>query len=186
MGLIHRGNPRGIDIIIDRLQRDLFIELSNRFCWKGYTSYDRVYRNRKEKDTLPEYYIGDGDYKEVLFNDRKTVTSFFLSDEKRTYDAKNLTFTQGISIVFQANLKELFPNIVHRADEELIDNVIRAIKNKGWDMQFVEVITGVEKVYESLKLSNEKRFFDDMSSFNLARFNFKVNYIITKCETTKL
>lgn len=184
MGLNHRVDPVGIDICIDALQRDLFIELTNKFGWRDYDSYDRAYRNKKGNDTLPEVYIKKGDYKEVLFNDKETVTSFFLADEKRTYDDKqSYTFHQGVSIIFQANLKKLFPTISHRADEEMIDNICKAIKNKGWEGRFKEVITGVDNVYSSLKLSSDKRYSDDMSYFSIARFNFDMIYITTNCET---
>lgn len=186
MQLVHKENPVGVDAVIDKLQRDLFIELTVRFGWRDYDSYPRAYRNRKEGDTIPEVYTSNGDYKEVLFNDKETVTSFFLTDDKRTYEQGNSVFTQWVSIIFQANLAKLFPDIQHRADEEMIDNIFKALKNKNWEGKFVEVITGVDKVYESLKLSYDKKNFDDMGNFSIARFNFKMLYVNTNCETTAL
>lgn len=186
MGLFQKTDPEGVDVAIDELQKDLFLGLTTKFGWRDYDSYHRAYRNKKEKDTLPEIYTSKGDYKEVLFNDNETVTSFFLSDEKRAYDSGKFIFSQGVSIIFQANLSKLFPDIIHRADEELIANVIKTIKNKFWDSQLIEVITGVDKVYESLKIANEKHYYDDMSNFSISRFNFKMLYSITNCNTSVL
>jgi hypothetical protein len=160
--------------------------LTVKFGWRDYSSYPRAYRNRKDQDTIPEVYTEKGEYKDVLFDDKQAATSFFLSDDKRTYDYGKSLFMQGISIIFQANLKKLFPAIIHRADEEMIDNVFKAIKRRGADINLVEVITGINNVYESLKISSDKKYFDDMSFFCIARFNFKIPYVNTNCETTAI
>lgn len=183
MGLVQRVNPVGIDKIIDELQSDLFIELTNNFGWTNYESFDRAYRNKKKEDTLAEVYLQNGEYKEVLFNDNQTVTSFFLADERRAFTASGSKFEQDVCVIFQANLKKLFPLLTNRGDEEMIDNIYKAIKNKHWDERLTEVITGVDRVYESLKISYNKKYFDDMSYFSIARFNFKLLYTNTKCST---
>ncbi len=181
MALIVKNNPQGIDAVINQLQTDLYNQLTNKFGWSNYESYHRAYRNAKGGDKLPEVYIGADDYKEVLFDDKFTVTSFFLADDKRSQDSKNGVFTQGVSIIFQANLSELFPNVAHRADEELIQEVIKAAKSRGWESRMDEVITGVDNVYASLKIASDKKYLDDMSNFFMVRFNFKMLYSITNC-----
>ena len=175
MALFQRDCPQGIDAGIDILQKDLFIALvkSN---WTDYDSYDRAYRNIRGSDKIPEVYKGKGEYKEVLINDNETVTSFFLTDEKRTYDYEKYLWEQNISIIFQANLSKLYPNIVHRADEEMINTIRLAIKSKYWDNRVTEIITGFEKVYDSLKLSYDKKDFTDMGQYSIVRFNFKMTY----------
>lgn len=183
MALIQRTNPEGIDIVIGKLQNDLFLELTNTHGWTNYESYDRAYRNKKGEDTLPEVYTKKGDYEEVLFNDKFTVTSFFLADEKRTLTAKESKFEQGASFIVQANLKKLFPAMVHRGDEEMIDDVIKSIKRRFWDERLADVITGVDNVYTTLKIGNKKKYWDDISYYAIARFNFRLLYTNTKCST---
>lgn len=176
MGLFHRHDPKGIDYGIHELQKELFIELTKDAGWKDYDSYDRAYKNNKGSDKIPEVYIGKGEYKEVLYTDKETVTSFFLTDDKRTYDYEKYLWTQNVSIIFQANLSKLYPNVKHQADEEMIDTVRNAIKKKYWDNRLIEIITGIEKVYDSLKLSYDKKDFADMGNLGIARFNFKMFY----------
>ncbi len=67
--LFQRDCPKGIDTGIHELQRDLFIELTKR-GWERYDSYDRVYKNKRGEDKIPEAYVGKGEYEEVLFNDK--------------------------------------------------------------------------------------------------------------------
>lgn len=173
--LVQRQDPKGIDYGISILQNDLFIELIKR-GWKDYDSYDRAYRNKKGDDKLPEVFC-KGDYKEVLFNDNETVTSFILADEKRTFDVPSNQFTQGISIIFQANLTKLYPNVTHRPDEEMINEIQRALKKTCWGNRVTEVITGFEKVYDSLKVGYNGKEYDDMGDFCIVRFNFKMYYL---------
>lgn len=181
MGLIHKHDPVGVDVVIDKLQRDLFLELTVNFGWRDYDSYPRAYRNKKNENVIPEVYVGKNEYKEVLFNDKETVTSFFLSGDKRVYSEKTFTFEQEIAWIYQANLSKLFPDVHHRADEEMINNVVLALEKKYWEQRFTEVITGVDNVYQSLKLNYDKKYYDDMSAFCVARFNFKLLYINNCC-----
>lgn len=182
MALFKRLNPKGIDVVIDTLQRDLFIELTKKFGWKQYDCYDRAYRNRKGADKLPEVCTDGEEYKEVLFDDKLTVTSFFLAEESRRYNSEKFTYEQGVSMIFQANLSNLFPTVKHRPDEELIDNVIKAINNKFWENRLVEVVTGIEKVYESLKVNIDQEYVNDMGGYAMARFNFKMLYTNGNCK----
>ena len=177
--LFQRPDPKGIDFGIQKLQSDLFIELVKK-GWADYDSYDRAYRNKKGDDKIPEAYLKNGNYKEMLFNDEETVTSFFLSDEKRTYDLDKVLWSQGVSIIFQANLAKLYPDIDHRGDEEMINQITLAIKKTFWDNRLTETITGFEKVYDSLKLSYNNKEFDDMGNFCIIRFNFKMIYSNTE------
>ena len=81
-------------------------------------------------------------------------------------------------MIVQANLNNLFKGC-GRADEEMIDNVRRAIKRKLWDVYLEKIITGVDKVYDSLKIGYDKKYFDDISNFSIVRFNFKIYYTNT-------
>ncbi len=178
--LFQRDCPKGIDFGIHEFQRDLFVELTKR-GWINYDSYDRVYKNKRGDEKIPEAYVGKGDYEEVLFNDKKTVTSFFIVDDKRTFDHDNKELIyQDVSIVFQGNVKKMYPRIEHRADEEMINEIRLAINKKFWDNRLTEIITGIEKVYDSLKVSYNKKDYNDMSDFCIVRFNFKMTYSNTE------
>jgi len=180
MALVRRESPVGIDSVIDMLQCDLFLELTSNFNWFNYNSYARAYKNKRDKNIVPEAYIGNGEYKDVLFDDKKQVTSFFLTDEKREYDNKKLVWTQDVFLIVQANVGALYGKNCDRKDEKLIDDVRMAINNKFWTPRMDTIITGVDKVYDSLKLNYDKKYFDDMNDFVVVRFGFKMVYNNTK------
>lgn len=176
MGLISKECPVGLDTVIDKLQQDLFIDLTKRFDWRDYDSFPRIYLNKKGDDTIPETYLTSGEYAEVLFNDKKTVNSFFIADDKRTYSPLEFRWKQDVSIIFQANLSKLKPNVKGRADEEIINDIRISIYKKHWEQRLDSIITGVDKVYGSLKLSYDKKYFDNMSNFFIARIDFNLMY----------
>ena len=173
--LNHRPCPVGIDYGIVKMQKDLFVALEN-LGWTNYTSFDRVYKNKKGSDKIPEVYLGNGEYKECLYNDNETVTSFFIADEKRTYDYQNALWTQDIGFIVQANLTTLYPNVTNQPDEEMITTIRKAIKSTYWDNRMIEIVTGFEKIYDSLKINYSKKDFADMGNYGLARFNFRMYY----------
>lgn len=179
MGL-SKGGCAGIDAVINELQRDLFLELTAKFGWRDYQSYYRVNRNRKGSDLIPEIYTGNGNYREVLFDDKCAVSSFFLVDLSRTYDPKKFVWAQDMSMIFQANLEKLFPDIKdYRPDEEMIDNIRLAIKKKFWGPRLKAVYTGIDKCYEGLKISGDRKYMDDMGKFAVCRFDFGMIYTDT-------
>lgn len=177
--LIRKKCPEGIDVVIDKIQSDLFTQLI-KYGWRDYRSYHRAYKNKNQKSVVPEVYDQRGEYIEVLFDDTFAVTSFFLAADKRNYDDTKFVFTQDVSMIFQANVKKLFPSILHRADEEMIDSIRRSINAKGWEAKFDAVTTGFEKVYADLKLDSEKAPLDDMGDFAIAKFDFKMIYTNTE------
>lgn len=176
--LVRKKCPEGIDLVVDRAQSELFVQLI-KFGWRNYKSYHRAYKNKIGKSVVPEVYDQNGDYIEVLFDDTFSATSFFIVDDKRYYDSDVFTITQDVSMIFQANVKKLFPAIKHRADEEMIDQVRRSIKRANWDVRFTGVTTGFDKVYEALKMPTDKAPLDDMGDFAIAKFDFKMIYTNT-------
>lgn len=176
--LVRKDCPVGVDVVIDKLQSDLYRYLVVTAGWRSYKSYHRAYKNKKGDNLLPEVYTEKGEYKEVLFDDVYAVSSFFVVDDKRTFDYKNNTYTHGAAIIFQANLKKLFPASVHRADEEMIDNIRVGIKKKFWENRMRDIATGIDEVYRSLKLDYKKQY-EDISYFAIARINFELIYTNT-------
>lgn len=186
MSLVAKTNPVGVDVAIDKLQRDLYEGLTVGFGWTGYEAYHRAYKNYNKGQIIPEIYTGANEYKDVLFDDTKNVSSFIIINDERPFTPNLSKFTVNLAVIFQAKLDKLFPVITHRADEELIDNVYKTIKNKRWDKELLGVVTGIKRVYDSLNIVNPKLPTDDTSNFFVVRFNFRVVYINTKCQTTQL
>lgn len=179
MGLNLKTLPVGIDYEIDKIQKGLFNELTT-IGWINYESYNRAYRNRKFENTFPEVYIGKGEYKESLFDDKFNVTSFFLAEEEKR-QTEDFQVEQDISIIFQANLKKLYPNILHRADEEMQRDIYLSLKKIFVDEKIQTIITGVDNVYRTLEIKSDKKFLYDMSFFHILRIDFKLNFLIDEC-----
>jgi len=96
MALIQKSNPINEDVVIAAIQTQLYNDL----LLKGitnYESYERVYLI----NGVPELYIGNGNYKEVYFDDRFNLTSFFLLGETKTIDELGY-YSTTLSIIFKA------------------------------------------------------------------------------------
>jgi len=115
--LVQKVNPVGIDRIIDQMQVRMF----NKINVSEWANYPRSYKNFKRKNRnskLPEIHIGNGEYEDVLFNDRFNLTTFFV--ESDTVEALNSGMNrQDLALIIQANLSNIYPLDERRNDEEL-------------------------------------------------------------------
>ena len=169
MALIQKSNPINEDVVIAAIQTQLYNDL----LLKGitnYESYERVYLI----NGVPELYIGNGNYKEVYFDDRFNLTSFFLLGETKTIDELG-NYTVPLSIIFQADLTKLLPTITHRADAELHDIVKKSLDKVAATMEVKEIVTGIDNVYQGLSFEGSQ-YLDDVSSFHLFRVNLSIQF----------
>ena len=173
MSLIVKTSPKGLDIVIDRIQNTLFTELTS-LGWTDYQSYPRVYKNPKDGSLIPEFYDGVSEYKEVFYDDQFKASSFFVTEDTRTLDRVTRQYEQTVSVIFQVNLKELFPSITHRADEEMHRQVWLSAEKIPQGYLIDNIVTGIANVYSGFNTENVK--FDDMSDCHVVRFDFNIAY----------
>jgi hypothetical protein len=169
MALIQKSNPINEDVVIAAIQTQLYNDL----LLKGitnYESYERVYLI----NGVPELYIGGGNYKEVYFDDRFNLTSFFLLGETKTIDELGY-YSTTLSIIFQADLSKLLPTITHRADSELHDMVKKSLDKVAATMELKEIVTGINNVYQGLDFENSQ-YLNDVSSYHLFRVNLDIQF----------
>jgi len=169
MALIQKNNPINEDDIIAEIQ----VQLYNDLLAKGitnYESYERVYL----LNGVPELYIGNGNYKEVYFDDRFYLTSFFLLGNTKTINEMG-DYEAPLSVIFQANLDKLLPTVTHRADAELHDMVKKSLDNVQSTIKLNEIVTGIDDVYQGLKFK-KSQYLDDVSSFHLFRINMEIQF----------
>jgi hypothetical protein len=178
MALIQKTNPKGVDFMIDAMQSRVYDKLIAK-GWSNYESYPRAYANVKKGGTVPEFYLGENEYQEVLMNDKFSVTSFFLVDNARSFDKESGQFTQTVSMIFQADIRKLFPTVSHRADEEMHEDIfgsLKLINNKNF---LTTLIVGVDDVYSSLSIPAEyieRVQMDDISNYHVCRLDFSIPY----------
>lgn len=182
MALITKIAPVGIDFVVDVFQRALFAKLS--LVWSDYESYPRSYKNPSGNNVIPEHYLGENEYKEVLWDDKFKVSSFFLSGDERTVD--DFRFTQTLSIIFQADIDKLYPAVTHRADEEMHADIIAAFEQIEQQENITSLVNGINNVYGSLSLNGRLKDLveqDDMSNLHFVKVDFTVLYDICDNQT---
>jgi hypothetical protein len=179
--LIVKQNPTGIDVAIQKVQSFLHSKLITKWGTDQYNAYGRCYRNRKEGGYIAEWYEGNGEYKEVYYDDRIAVSSFFGTSNQIEMGIKNKV---NIHLVFFVNLSRAKPLILHRADEEARNDVLNLLGNGLHGM----VVTSVDMWLENClreypetirSLRQDNRF--DMHPVHCFRINFSSLYNTTDC-----
>lgn len=155
MALVRKTSPIGIDFKIDQLQNYLF----NKLGWSNYGAFGRAYRNPREDSFIPEVDAGGDELEEVFFDDKLSAASYTLMDESLGID---VGLNPVGSIYFQVKLDEIKPNITHRADEEVIRDVIYWLNRNPYGIDPIDIVRGIPNVYSGLKQDQIK--FDNMSN----------------------
>lgn len=184
MGVINKTNPKGVDSVLDAIQQYIYPNLLGE-GWTDYVCYPRANKNQRSGNIIPEVAQDQKDYIEVLFSDKHDATSFFLVDDVVAIDNEERLIVQRASIIFQVNLKNLFPGVTtHRADEEL--HVLLTELFTQNEELFVDVVgytTTPDKVYSDLRIGdyNSDMWNDDMSEFHVVKYDFTVVYDLDDC-----
>lgn len=174
-------NPVGLDILIDDLQ----VHIESLINLPGtYVIYARAYKNPEklnpEKGLIPEIYTADKEYSEVFMDDNNTMTSFFIVSDDRQNENGIMTCT--ISMIVQvSNLKEMFPDIDHRPDEEVNQIFLNVLQSFPYENILPDMQTGIKRVYQ--EFLKDDVVLDDMSEFYVVRFNFTATYTKDGCCT---
>lgn len=176
MSLILKTNAVGIDAEIDRLQNRLFDLLSDDIV--NWDCNHRIYEIPKDGKMTPHRYKSNDEYDEVFMNDNFACTSFFMVGSESDVSDGNPRF--DVSIIFQTLLNKVFPDIVHRADEEMKSLVYNAINKTVYRDQLVKITTGIDGVYREFDKSQIE--LNDMSKYHVMRFDFKnIGYSPLEC-----
>jgi hypothetical protein len=177
MAIVQKTSPVDVDLIIDYHQSYLFNNLSvsgltNSTDWE---SMPRVYKNPWKRGKMPELYLGDGEYREVFYDDRFKMSSFYIVGDTRTLDEGLVQV--DVSLIVQADIAKIYPTILHRADEELNNRFVSLSENYGGadSFELTGIVNGVENVYSEFLTDNVG--LDDMSNQYVVRFNYSAQYI---------
>lgn len=180
--LILRSNPKGMDALIQRFQTKLHEKLLT--YWgideDQYRCYGRCYRNKTADGYIAENYEGDGEYKEVYWDDSLSAISFFgIASEIEQVIAAKTT----VHLVFFVNLAKLKPGIAHRADGEVRTDVIDAIGMGmyGLTVQSVQLyLENVLKEYPGTRRDNYLKYVD-MHPVHCFRINLTLIHSKLNC-----
>ena len=173
MGLILKNNATGIDRSVDLLQNYLWENISwnkDPLTTDSYQSYHRAYKNESNNGLKFEVFTQNNDYKEVLHDDRYLASSFFITSDEVNINNTGKE-TTNISVIFQVNLKRLYPSVLHRADEECHREVMNILKNNPFNYELVRLTKGIRNVYSEIGYGEKE--FEDMNPFHVFRIDFE-------------
>lgn len=166
-----KNNPEGIDQKINIMQKSLHTKLE----WKEIDVYGRVYRNPSDKGYKPEAYINDREYKDVLTNDLKTGTIFFIESETHSF-ISGYDFETDIKIVFMLDLEKISGNT--RNDVEIQNKALLEVrKHKFFSISKIE--KGIENIFKGFDVTNIK--LNDMQPYHVFAIVGKLKYNINNC-----
>ncbi|CAL2077684.1 conserved protein of unknown function [Tenacibaculum sp. 190524A02b] len=162
--MIHlKENPVGIDLLIQKLQK----KLNHKISYDGMHSFGRVYLNEIEGKLVPEYYKGNGEYKEVLLNDRINGNIFFIEDG--TTKKKSSQLITPISLIILLDLEKLSNINDKRIDEEVKTEIYSIIETEKY-FQLDEIIKGNDV------LKGFKTDLKEIHPYCFLRFNGTMRY----------
>lgn len=183
--IISINTPRGIDNAIQKLQG--YLQSSLFAIWgidpldpvasADYIFYPLVYRNQDENNGyIAELYTGDGNYKEVFFDDQvKKGFSWFGMSPRISADVNPAV---DIHLVTFARLDELYPSIIHRADNEIREDFIKVFEAPlfGFKLLSTEIwLQNVLKEYPGSRRDNRLRAAD-MGKNHAFRLNLRLEF----------
>lgn len=119
-------DPVGIDIKIQEIQIELYTKLSE--SWGDIKGFGRVYKTKKQSRLIPEHYVGDGEYIEVLTDDMAVATFFFIESGELEGQGSCLSKTK-VDVHFLVDVNKAKSSIAHYADEEVRLEVLQIIKS---------------------------------------------------------
>lgn len=184
MANLTKDTTKGIDSVIHSIQMSVY-ELNEKWGIE-LTGYPRCYIIQKEKGIkVIEAYMENGEYSGSLIY-AEGDKFFFLSGE--SFDrVSGDYYTTTIELYFMLNLNKIYPNINHRADEEVridVVNVLNMIPN----ISIIKVESNLDKVFSRfnnrISQSFEHEYKDDMHPYHYFKILIDVlQYDInqTKC-----
>lgn len=175
-----KGTTVGIDSHIKRMQTNIYSKLKT--IWginneKDFNLFGRAYRNQTEDGYTPEQYLGNGEYKDLYWDDALKAMAFFGVKEESSVNAG--TITSDCHLIFMVNIKKLKSGN-ERQDEEIRNDVEKLCIAYQNEFTLIGVSTGVDTVfseYSGWKRSTGMKY-KDTYPFHCFRLNFKCIYSV--------
>ena len=180
---ITKASIKGIDIAIQAMQTKLYDGLKTTWALtdQSFAMYGRAYRNQTDDGYTPEVYVGNNEYKDVLFDDTVAALAFFGVGE--TIPVTKGQSTADIFVIFMVNLDKLKAGVVSREDEEVRVDVEKLCATPFFGFSISGFQTGLEAVFKEYSGWKKKTGiqFRDQHPKHCFRINFKLMYTINQC-----
>lgn len=178
-------NPRGVDYQVAKLQAwlqgilfpiwglDPTVSAQN----SSYVFYPRVHRNPDNASGfIAELYLGDGNYKEVYWDDTLFGLSFFGIGQSATHNGNQDMIK--VHLVTFANLGKLYANVLHRADNEIRMDFQKVFEAPilGFQLESTEIgLANVLREYPGSR-RDDRLAAADMGKIHAFRLNLSLNF----------
>lgn len=174
----------GIDTVIQSIQTTLYEQLTSEWC-DNIDAYGRVYRNVHRTDAnpntiVPEWYIGNNEYKDVYYSDEFACVYTFIDDQNHTTNDE-MVFSSNVKCVFMVDLSRIYLTEVGRADMKAQNDVIEVLRNNAFNRFTVTGITkGIRNVFQGFEQDGIK--FTDTHPYHCFSIDIELFYYLTdKC-----
>lgn len=175
--LIQSPSPVGKDVSIQRLQTRIHTALLTKWGIESdqYLCYDRCYANKTASGYVAEVYNGSNQYKEVYWDNKYSVVSFFGISDKEVF---NMMLEVPVHLVFFVDLSRIKPSNTNRADEEARKDVLSIFGKGLFNFSFQSLEIRIENVLREYKstLVDKRLSTVDMHPIHSFRINFLLKY----------
>lgn len=162
-----KTNPKGLDVIIYRVQKKLYDKLSTMWAGVELFGYDRCYLSNRNGVKSIDYYVSDKEYENLIVAEKN---KFFFTAENEVKNVGINYYETSIELYFIVNVSEIKPDILHRADEEVRKDVLNLLQTMS-DTSIDYVVFNTDNVFN-------KYFFNqviDLEPYHCFKVVLKVN-----------
>ena len=183
-----KTGPKGADAHIEKLAAYLYKQL--KALWKlsdsEFEAYGRCYRNGSDLGYVPEVFVSGTDANNTIYNgiqfDKTRMNALFFFSAGQREKINEGQSTLPVSIIFMVNITALKPAVVHRADEEIRNDVGKLISQGFHQFELDSIETGLKNVFREFDgyLNKDGQIFEDRHPLYCFRVNTELKYILTE------
>jgi len=134
-----KTDPKGLDIVIYGVQKKLYDKLVEKWVGIELFGYDRCYISNRNNVKSIDYYFSDKEYESLVVAEKN---KFFFTAENQIKHVGVNYYETSIDLYFILNVSEIKPSVLHRADEEVrqdVLNILQTIKEVTIDYTIFNV-----------------------------------------------
>lgn len=185
--IVVTNNPTSVDFWIKKVQPMLESSLFKKWGATpttflpgdaSYIFYPRVHRNPLPAPGgfVAELYTGNGNYKEVYWDDKLAGLSWFGLGPKTVHDVQQVA---DVHLVTFANLKKLYPGALHRADMEIRGHFEEFFQGTPFGFTLLSTEIWLQNVLREYPGSrrDDRLIKADMGEVHAFRLNLQLRYV---------
>lgn len=169
-----KTNPIGIDAVIHDIQSRMY---AIKDLWGvELTGYPRCYilQDESGKKTIESFLSASEYSRSLIFAEGNKF--FFLAPNDINKESANY-YTTNLELYFVLNVVECYPNVLHRADEEVRKDVLTALERCP-SVKVSRAIINIDKVFNRynnrISQSYEYEYTDDMQPYHCFKIEMEV------------